>query len=80
MSVSFSTFDRLKSKGVAAYKNGEYLTARTYLADAAECLLSLAEQAKTPAARRQHEELAAELIELARECDRLHRTGRTARP
>ena len=27
MTVSFSTFDRLKSKGVAAYKNGEYLTA-----------------------------------------------------
>ncbi len=74
MAVSFSTFDRLKSKGVAAYKNGEYLTAKTYLVDAAECMIELAEQAKSPEARRQHEELAAELIDLAKDCDRLHKT------
>ena len=37
MVVSFATFDRLKTKGVAAYKKGEYLAAKTYLVDAAEC-------------------------------------------
>jgi transitional endoplasmic reticulum ATPase len=74
MTVSFSTFDRLKNKGVAAYKNGEYLTAKTYLVDAAECMIELAEKAKSPEARRQHEELAAELVDLAKDCDRLHKT------
>ncbi len=75
MTVSFSTFDRLKTKGVAAYKKGDYLTAKTYLTDAASCLVELAEAAKTPEAQRQHEELAAELIDLAKESDRLHKSG-----
>lgn len=78
MAVSFSTFDRLKSKGVAAYQKGDYLTAKTYLADAAQCMIELAEAAKTPEARRQHEELAAELIDLARDCDEQHRSPRKA--
>ncbi len=76
MTVSFATFDRLKSKGVAAYQNGDYLAARTYLVDAAECMVAMAEEAKTTDARRQHEELAAELIELAKDCDRLNAGGR----
>jgi transitional endoplasmic reticulum ATPase len=80
MTVSFSTFERLKGKGVAAYQDGEYLTAKTYLADAAECLIALAESAKSPVARRQHEELAAELIDLAKECERLASGGRRAAP
>ena len=31
-----------KGKGVAAYKNGDYLAAKSYLVDAAECMLELA--------------------------------------
>lgn len=72
MSVSFATFDRLKSKGVAAYQRGDYLTAKSYLTDAAECLIELAERTKSADARRQHEEVAAQLIELVRDCDHLH--------
>ncbi len=79
MSVSFNTFDRLKTKGLEAYQSGEYLTARTYLVDAAECLVEMAEKAKTPDARRQHEEIAAELIELAKQCDYLAGGGRGRR-
>ncbi len=82
MAVSFATFERLKTKGVAAYKKGEYLAAKTYLVDAAECMVELAESAKTPEAQRQHEELAAELIDLAKDCDQLHQSpdkGRRAR-
>jgi transitional endoplasmic reticulum ATPase len=79
MAVSFSTFERLKSKGVSAYKKGEYLSAKTYLVDAAECMVELAERAKTPEARRQHEELATELIDLAKDCDRLHKSPQKAR-
>ena len=80
MAVSFATFDRLKSKGVSAYKKGEYLAAKTYLIDAAECMIELAESAKTPEARRQHEELATELIDLAKECERLHQSPRQRPP
>lgn len=76
MSASFATFERLKSKGVEAYQNGEYLTAKSYLVDAASCVIELAEKAPSVETRRQHEELAAELIDLARECDRLHSGGR----
>lgn len=80
MTVSFFTFDRLKTKGVASYKSGDYLAAKSYLVDAAECLIELAEAAKSAEARRQHEEIAAELIDLAKDCDHLHSTGRRARP
>ena len=75
MTVSFATFERLKSKGVEAYKGGDYLAAKSYLADAAECMIEMAEGAKTGEARRQHEELATELIDLAKDCDRLHAGG-----
>lgn len=75
MTVSFSTFERLKTKGVSSYKKGDYLAAKTYLVDAAECLIELAEAAKSSEARRQHEELAAELIDLAKDCDAQHASG-----
>ncbi len=52
----------LKSKGIAGYQKGDYLAAKTYLVDAAECLVELAESAKTDEARRQHEELATEQL------------------
>ncbi len=80
MTTSFSTFERLKSKGIAAYQNGDYLTAKTYLVDAAECIIEIAEKAKSPEAKRQQEELAAELIELARESERLAGGGRRVKP
>ena len=74
MTVSFATFDRLKTKGVAAYKKGDFLTAKSYLADAAECMIEMAEAAKTDETRRQHEELATELIDLAKDCDSRHKS------
>ena len=45
MTVSFATFDRFKTKGVAAYKNGDYLAAKSYLTGAAECMI---EDARCP--------------------------------
>lgn len=75
MAVSFATFERLKSKGVAAYKRGDYLSAKTYLVEAAECMVELAESAKSPEARRHHEEIARELVDLAKDCERLKKSG-----
>ena len=71
MAVSFSTFERLKTKGISAYKQGGYVAARTYLVEAAECLIELAQSTKSPEARRQHEEIAAELIDLAKDCQQV---------
>jgi transitional endoplasmic reticulum ATPase len=70
MAVTYSTFDRLKSKGIAAYKNGDYTAARSYLQEAAECLLEMAEQAESESVRDQRVETARELIDLAKDCDR----------
>jgi transitional endoplasmic reticulum ATPase len=75
MPQSYSTFEGLKNKGLEAYKGGDYSAATTYLADAAGLLIEMAEKARNSNARRQHEELAAELIDLAKECDRLHAGG-----
>jgi len=78
MAVTFATFERMKDKGIAAYKRGEYAVAKTYLVEAAEAMIALAESAKSEELRRQHEEYARELIDLARECDR--RKTRSAGP
>ena len=67
MAVSYATFERLKSKGVTAYKKGEYAAAKTYLAEAAECMVELAEATDSSEVRRQREEIAAELIDLAKD-------------
>ncbi len=75
MAVTFSTFERLKDKGIAAYKKGEYAAARTYLLEAAESMVELAAKTKSPDMRRQHEEYAAELIDLAKECARQRKHG-----
>ncbi|GMU23229.1 MAG: hypothetical protein AMXMBFR13_33110 [Phycisphaerae bacterium] len=79
MAVSFSTFERLKDKGMVAYRKGDFAAARPYLIQAAECMIELAGEAKTEEARAQHEAYARELIDLARDCDRAGHDGRPGR-
>lgn len=79
MSVTFSTFERLKDKGVSAYRKGEYAAAKPYLIQAAECMIELAENAKTADLRSQHEAYAHELIDLAKDCDQAAADKRPAR-
>lgn len=79
MAATFTTFERLKDKGVAAYRRGEYAAARPYFIQAAECMIELAEAAKTPGLRSQHEAYARELIELARDCEAAVAQKRPAR-
>lgn len=76
MPVSFSTFERLKDKGVSAYRRGDYAAARPYFIQAAECMIELADSAKTDELRGQHEAYARELIDLAHDCDRAATDGR----
>jgi transitional endoplasmic reticulum ATPase len=68
--ATFATFRRLKDKGLAAFRQGDYAAARPYLIQAAECMIELAEANRDPHQRREQESYARELLALARECDR----------
>lgn len=71
---TFATFKRLKDKGVAALQQGDYVAAKPYLIQAAECMIELSEENKDPDQRAEQETYAKELLELAKDCDR--RAGR----
>lgn len=73
--ATFATFQRLKDKGVAALKAGEYAAAKPYLVQAAECMVELAEESKDAKQKSEQEQYARELMELARDCDRRLRRG-----
>ncbi|MFO0837694.1 MAG: ATP-binding protein [Phycisphaerae bacterium] len=73
--ATYATFTRLKDKGVAALKAGDYVSARPYLLQAAECMIELAEETAEPQQRAEKESYAKELLELAKDCDRKARAG-----
>src|SRR5512147_1497760 len=76
MPATFTTFQRLKDKGIAALRSGDYTAAKPYLIQAAECMVEIAEESKDPKQRAEQEAYARELIDLARDCDkRLARGG-----
>jgi transitional endoplasmic reticulum ATPase len=77
--ATFATFKRLKDKGVAALKQGDYVAAKPYLIQAAECMIEIAEENKDPQQRAEQETYAKELIELAKSCDRRARPGKRGR-
>lgn len=70
MPATFATFKRLKDKGVAALKQGDYVAARPYLIQAAECMIELAEENRDASQRAEQEAYAKELMELAKDCGR----------
>ncbi len=78
MPASFATFDRLKNKGIAAYRDGQYAEAKPYLIQAAECMLGMAENAQDLDVREQQEAYARELIEMARDCQQVPGGRRSA--
>ena len=73
--ATFATFKRLKDKGVAALKQGDYIAARPYLIQAAECMIELSEANKDPDQRAEQEGYAKELLDLAKDCDRKAKHG-----
>ena len=69
MPVSYNTFERLKDKGLAAYKAGEYAVAKPYLMQAADAIIKIAAETTDVARRSRRKAMAAELIEFAKQCD-----------
>ena len=70
MTVSYNTFERLKEKGLAAYKAGDYGAAKPYLMQAADAMIKIAAETSDAARRRRRKAMAAELIEFANQCDK----------
>jgi len=66
--TAFSTFERLKTKGVRAFKEGKYAEAQPFLAQAAECMVGIAERDKDDTLREQHMAVAEQLGDLAKQC------------
>ncbi len=69
MSVSYDTFERLKERGLAAYKNGDYPAAKPFLMQAADAMIKIAADTSDAAQRQRRKAMAAELIEFAKQCD-----------
>ncbi|MBN2562527.1 MAG: ATP-binding protein [Phycisphaerae bacterium] len=69
MTVSYNTFERLKEKGLAAYKAGDYGAAKPYLMQAADAMIKIAGETTDPGRRRRRKAMATELIEFAKQCD-----------
>jgi transitional endoplasmic reticulum ATPase len=67
--ANFSTFKRLKDRGIAAYQNGDYAVAKPFLIQAAECMLDLAAKNDNPDVQAEQQAYARELIDLAKDCD-----------
>ena len=69
MTVSLNTFERLKDRGLAAYKSGDYGAAKPYLMQAADAMIKIAAETQDAARRQRRKAMAAELIEFAGKCD-----------
>lgn len=67
--VSYDTFERLKDRGLAAYKSGDYAAAKPYLMQAADAMIKIAADTTDAAQRTRRKAMAAELIEFAKQCD-----------
>lgn len=65
---SYEVFERLKAKGLLAYKKGAYAEAKPFLVQAADNLLKIAEHSDDDL-RTQRQDLAQRLIDLAKGCD-----------
>ncbi len=75
MASTFATFKRLKDKGIAALKQGDYVTAKPYLIQAAECMIEISEENGDTKQKAEQESYAKELIDLAKDCGRKAKRG-----
>ncbi|HEV2292753.1 MAG TPA: ATP-binding protein [Tepidisphaeraceae bacterium] len=69
---SWDTFERFRQKGLDARRAGQWDAARTYLLEAARAMTALAREAQGEALRAGRQEIAARLLELARDSEKAH--------
>src|SRR5205823_14759944 len=69
MSASWDTFERYRQKGLDARRAGQWEPARIYLLEAARAIVELSKSAQGDDLREARRQMAARLLELARDCD-----------
>jgi SpoVK/Ycf46/Vps4 family AAA+-type ATPase len=68
MSTSWDTFERYRQKGLDARRAGQWDSARIYLLEAARAMVELSKQAKGEELKEARTQMAAKLLDLARDC------------
>ena len=74
--ITWDSFERYKRQGLDARRAGEWESARTYLLEAARCMVELSKQAKGKELQDARRETAAKLLELANDCKTAQAEGR----
>ena len=82
--ITWDTFERYRQKGLDARRAGQWDSARVYLLEAARSMVELSKQAQGDELREGRRQMAAKLLELAKDCDNAkaqnRRPGVEARP
>jgi SpoVK/Ycf46/Vps4 family AAA+-type ATPase len=76
MSMTWDAFDRYRQKGLDARRAGQWDSARIYLLEAARAMMELSKQAQGEELVNGRREMAAKLLELARDCDKAKNENR----
>jgi transitional endoplasmic reticulum ATPase len=76
MSVTWDTFERYRQKGLDARRAMQWDSARLYLLEAARAMTLLAKEAQGDELRAGRQEIAARLLELARDCEQAQKENR----
>jgi transitional endoplasmic reticulum ATPase len=66
--ISYDTFERYRQKGLDARRAGQWDSARIYLLEAARSMVELSKQAKGEELKEARTQMAAKLLDLARDC------------
>ena len=80
MTLAWDTFERYKQKGLDARRVGQWDSARIYLLEAARAMMILSKEAQSDELRQGRRDMAAKLLELARDCDAAKKENRRAAP
>src|SRR4051794_14967055 len=82
--ITWDTFERYRQKGLDARRAGQWDSARVYLLEAARAMVELSKQAQGEELREGRRQMAAKLLELAKDCENARtqnrRPGAEARP
>ncbi len=74
--ATWDTFERFRQKGLDARRAGQWDAARTYLLEAARAMTALAREAQDNELRTARQDIAARLLELARDSENAHKERR----
>jgi SpoVK/Ycf46/Vps4 family AAA+-type ATPase len=80
MTLAWDTFERYKQKGLDARRVGQWDSARIYLLEAARAMMQLSKEAQSDELRQGRRDMAAKLLDLARDCDAAKKENRRANP